>query len=101
ARHFMTQLSDGKVVAEEYYFQHNLGFGTYYKMDASVPEGQPYFGSASKTDSRNLNVTRFGRMPFTPHGLEDITPFAHFFNSPAYPSDPKDKDSPGLGKVTH
>jgi len=32
AYHFMTQLSDGHIVFEEYYFQHDFGFGTLYKM---------------------------------------------------------------------
>ncbi len=101
ARHFMTQLSDGNIVWEHYYFQRNMGFGTFFKIAPSVPQGEPYFGSASLHDTRNLEMGRFTRMPFTPHGLQEITPFSSFFNAPAYPSNPKDPKSPAMGKVTH
>ena len=40
AFHFMTQLSDGHVVVEEYYNLNNLGFGTYYKLAPHAPEGE-------------------------------------------------------------
>ncbi len=32
AFHFQTQLSDGSIVAEEYYNQNNSGFGTFVKL---------------------------------------------------------------------
>lgn len=108
ARHFMTQLSDGRIVFEEYYFQHNLGFGTYYKMAPRAPQGQPSFGPALNSDPRNLEYTNLGRtnsyfkrVPFSPHGLEELTPFTHFFNAPANPADSTNPNSPRLGKVTH
>jgi hypothetical protein len=108
ARHFMTQLSDGQIVYEEYYFQHNLGFGTYYKMAPQAPQGEAFFGPAFNNDPRNLPYTNLGRVnpyfvrvPFTPHGLEELTPFAHFFNAPASRADAKDPHSSYLGKVTH
>ena len=40
-------------------------------------------------------------MPFSPHGLEWLTPFCTAFDAPARLSDPKDPESPRVGKVTH
>src|SRR5205823_10989497 len=60
AFHFQTQLSDGSVIAEEYYNQNNSGFGTYLKLPARPPEGTPAFGPASMIDPRNA-LLRFGR----------------------------------------
>ena len=37
AFHFQTQLSDGCIVAEEYYNQNNSGFGTYLKLPPQPP----------------------------------------------------------------
>src|SRR5262249_36168710 len=103
AYHFMTQLSDGHVVFEEYYNLNNQGFGTFYKLDPKAPDGEPFFGPASPRDPRNLgyNGTNYSRVPFTPHGLEWLTPFCTSFDSAARLSDPKNPDSPRLGKVTH
>src|SRR5262249_29903856 len=101
ARHFMTQLSDDSIVAEEYYFHENLGFGTYYKFASQSPDGVPFFGSAAKQDPRNIQTTKFGRVPFTPYRAEELTPFAHFSNSPAFRADSADPSSTYLGKVTH
>ncbi|MGH9454074.1 MAG: hypothetical protein ACRD2O_08915, partial [Terriglobia bacterium] len=103
ARHFMTQLSDGDVVLEEYYFQRNMGFGTFFKAAASALEGQPFFGSASHTDPRNLFLPKrpeFGRIPFSPFEAQELTKFSHFSNEPAYLFDPNDPKSPRVGKVT-
>ena len=106
-RHFMTQLSEGHILFEDYYIQHSLGFGTYYKMAAHAPEGQPFFGPAFNGDPRNLkyanhrNLPIYNRFPFSPQGLEDLTPFSHFQNAPSLRADPKDPNSPYLGKVTH
>jgi hypothetical protein len=101
ARHFLTQLSDGHVVFEEYYFEANLGFGTFFKVAPGPLDGEPFFGSASKNDPRNYDLKPFGRVSFSPQGLELLTPFAHFFNAPAYRSDAKDPKSPYNGKLTH
>ncbi len=101
ARHFMTQLSDGSIVAEEYYFQENSGFGTYYKFPSHPKPGMAFFGSASKNDPRNTVTAKFGRNPFSPVGLEELTPFSHFGNAPAFRADPNDPASPFMGKVTH
>jgi hypothetical protein len=103
AFHFMTQLSDGQVVVEEYYNLNNLGFGTFYKLAAHAPEGEPFFGPAAVRDPRNLpyNGADYNRIPFSPHGLEWLTPFCTAFDAPARPSDPANPNSPRVGKVTH
>ncbi len=58
AFHFMTQLSDGNVVVEEYYNLNNLGFGTYYKLAPAAPEGEPFFGPASHKRSAQPGLQR-------------------------------------------
>jgi hypothetical protein len=103
AYHFMTQLSDGHIVVEEYYNLNNLGFGTFYKSAATAPEGKPFFGPASIRDPRNLgyNGTDYNRIPFSPYGLERLTTFVTAFDSPARLSDMSDPKSTRVGKVTH
>ena len=104
AFHFMTQLSDGHVVVEEYYNLNNLGFGTYYKLAAQAPEGEPFFGPASRSDPRNLGGYRNSkdsRISFSPKDLENLTTFCNAFDAPARLSDQKNPDSPRVGKVTH
>jgi hypothetical protein len=103
AYHFMTQLSDEQIVVEEYYNLNNLGFGTFYKLAASTPAGEPFFGPASIKDGRNLpyNGTESNRIPFTPRGLERLTTFATAFDSAARLADTGDPQSPRVGKVTH
>ena len=103
AFHFMTQLSDGHLVFEEYYNLNNLGFGTYYKMPPQAPDGEASFGPASLKDPRNLpyNGATYGRIPFTPHGLEWLTPFVTAFDAPAPLSDRGNPTSVRVGKVTH
>lgn len=103
AYHFMTQLSDGHIVVEEYYNLNNQGFGTFYKLAPQAPDGEPFFGPASGRAPRNLayNGTDYNRIPFTPHGLEWLTPFCTAFDAPARLSDSKNPNSPRVGKVTH
>jgi mono/diheme cytochrome c family protein len=103
ALHFMTQISDGSVIVEEYYNLNNRGFGTYYKMAPSAPPGEPYFGSASKRDPRNIGYqgTDYNRIPFSPRGIQLLTTFCDAFDRPARTCDPKDPNSPRVGKVTH
>src|SRR4051812_41965542 len=103
AFHFMTQLSDRRIVVEEYYNLNNLGFGTFYAMAPTVPPGEPYFGPASTQDARNLsyNGTTYNRIPFSPSRLEWLTTFTTAFDSPARLSDPKNPASARVGKVTH
>jgi hypothetical protein len=110
AFHFQTQLSDGSIVAEEYYNQNNSGFGTYLKLPLQRPDGYPAFGPAWMNDPRNTPL-RFGRhyngrpnlhrMPFSPFGVEALTCFARPDDGPADPSVLGKKDSPGVGKFTH
>jgi hypothetical protein len=103
AFHFMTQLSDESIVAEEYYNLNNFGFGTYYKFAAHAPAGQPFFGPAHMKDARNLAYRGmdFFRIPFSPHKMTWLTTFANAFDAPARLSDLKNPDSPRVGKVTH
>ncbi len=88
---------------EEYYNLNNQGFGTFYKMAPRRPEGEPFFGSASTKDARNLGYDGMDwlRIPFSPHRLERLTPFAPAFDAPARLSDPSNPESPRVGKVTH
>jgi hypothetical protein len=103
AFHFMSQMTDGSIIVEEYYNLNNQGFGTYYKLKPHAPDGEPFFGSASPRDPRNLdyNGYKYIRVPFTPYGMERLTPFVTAFDKPAELSDPKDPQSPRVGKVTH
>ncbi len=108
--HFQTQLSDGSLVIEEYYNQNNSGFGAYFKLPKSPPEGYPAFGPAWTRDPR-VPPLRFGRfdngkgkwygLPFTPAGAVSLTPFADNGEGPADPAIPGDKNSPRVGKFTH
>jgi hypothetical protein len=110
AFHFQTQLSDGSIVAEEYYNQNNSGFGAYLKLPLTPPKGEPAFGPAYMGDPRNPAL-RFGRfdngrpstrrMPFSPYGVESLTRFARPDDGPADRSVRGKKDSPAVGKFTH
>ena len=100
ARHFMTQLSDERVVAEEYYLQQNMGFGTFFTMAPNAAEGQAYFGSAATGDPRNITVGNT-MVAFSPRGIAPLTPFSHASNIPATPSLRNDQNSARMGKVTH
>lgn len=110
AFHFQTQLSDGSIVAEEYYNLNNSGFGAYFKLPASVPNGYSAFGPAWQGDPRNPPL-RFGRfynskpklyqLPFSPFGLTSLTRFANNGEGPADATVPGEKDSPRVGKFTH
>jgi hypothetical protein len=108
--HFQTQLSDGSIVVESYYNLNNFGFGTFLKFPAQAPEGYPAFGPGYKADPRNARL-RHGRhpdgrgnyiqFPFSPHGIESLTPFVLKGDWPSEPSIPGKNDSPRVGKVTH
>lgn len=110
AFHFQTQLSDGSIIAEEYYNQNNSGFGAYFKLPASVPNEYSAFGPAWRGDPRNPPL-RFGRfynskpklyrLPFSPYGLTSFTRFANNGEGPADASLLEKKDSPRVGKFTH
>jgi DNA-binding beta-propeller fold protein YncE len=106
--HFQAQLSDGHIVVERYYNQNQKGFGTLYRLPGSRPWGMPAFGPADLSDSRNkvefLGGTGnrfYQNMPFTPQGMESLTPWIVWQDSPAYPAEPGNPRSPRIGKVTH
>ena len=108
--HFQAQLSDGSIVVESYYNLNNFGFGTYYKFPVQAPEGYASFGPGYKPDPANGKV-RHGRhsdgrpiyvqFPFSPFGIESLTPFVLKGDWPSQPSIAKKDDSPRVGKVTH
>jgi hypothetical protein len=108
--HFQTQLSDGSIVVQSYYNLNNFGFGTYYKFPVAVPKDTPRFGPGFKYHPANGKV-RHGRhddgrpihiqFPFSPYGIESLTPFMVKGDWPSLPADPIKKDSPRLGKFTH
>lgn len=110
AFHFQSQLSDGSVVAEEYYNQTNNGFGAYFKFPPAAPDGYSAFGPALRDDPRNPPL-RFGRhynakprlyrLPFSPYGLTSLTPFANNGEGEANLSVLGDRSSPRVGKFTH
>ncbi|MCE9544185.1 MAG: hypothetical protein K8T25_01485 [Planctomycetia bacterium] len=102
--HFQAQLSDESVVAESYYNLNNSGFGSYFKLPAKIPAGYPAFGPAYKNDPRNPPLRQGGifmRYPFSPFGIESLTPFTAKFDGPAPPSILGQSDSPRVGKFTH
>ncbi|OAI54738.1 hypothetical protein AYO44_14310 [Planctomycetaceae bacterium SCGC AG-212-F19] len=110
AFHFQTQISDGSIVAEEYYNQNNSGFGTYLKLPPSAPEGYAPFGPAYMSDPRNPplrdgrhdnGLGAYRRLPFSPAGIESFTRFAPASDQPAGGSVIGQKDSPKVGKFTH
>ena len=108
--HFQTQISDGSIVVQSYYNLNNSGFGTFLKFPVSAPEGYAGFGPGYKQDPKNAKVRHSrhadGRpiwiqFPFSPYGLESLTPFVLKGDWPSDPADPSKKDSPRVGKVTH
>ncbi|MDE0865022.1 MAG: hypothetical protein OSA98_14610 [Rubripirellula sp.] len=110
AFHFQTQISDGSIVAEEYYNLNNSGFGAYLKLPAEVKAGYPAFGPGDRGDPRNPPL-RFGRhynskpklyrLPFSPYGIESFTRFANNGEGPADYSRLEDRQSAAVGKFTH
>jgi hypothetical protein len=108
--HFQTQLTDGSLVIESYYINNNNGMGAYLKMPPQAPQGQPGFGPGHANDPRNPPL-RFGRhynghpmelrLPFSPYGVESLTPFANNGEGTAGPAILNDPNSPHVGKFTH
>jgi hypothetical protein len=117
AWHFQTQLSDGSIVAEEYYSQTSSGFGGFVKFPPSVPEGEFAFGPGYTNDPRNPPLRhgrldngqpRVRRFPFSPFGSVSLTPFARTDEGPADYAVPGSRtpgrgqrDGARVGKVTH
>ncbi|MCS6864191.1 MAG: hypothetical protein RMJ56_10280 [Gemmataceae bacterium] len=116
AWHFQTQLSDGSIVAEEYYNQTSSGFGSLVKFPPNAPYGVA-FGPAYTLDARNPPLrhgrlsdgqARIRRYPFSPYGIESLTPFARADEGPADYANPNTRpplrgpdNAPRVGKVTH
>ncbi|MCS7045790.1 MAG: hypothetical protein NZO58_05495, partial [Gemmataceae bacterium] len=110
AYHFQTQLSDGSIVAEEYYNQTSSGFGGYVKFPVSPPAGVPPFGPAYTKDPRNPplrhgrfddGTPRLRRLPFSPFGIESLTTFARTDEGPADYAIRGKINGPRVGRVTH
>ncbi|MEK6237925.1 MAG: hypothetical protein N2C14_24705, partial [Planctomycetales bacterium] len=110
AFHFQSQISDGSIIAEEYYNQNNSGFGAYFKLPPKSAAGAYAFGPGRRRDDRNPPL-RFGRhynskpklyrLPFSPNGIESFTRFANNGEGPADDSILENKKSPAVGKFTH
>jgi hypothetical protein len=109
AYHFQTQLSDGSIIAEEYYNQTSNGFGSFVKFPPSPPPGEPPFGPGYTNDSRNpalqggrldSSSPRLRRLPFSPAGMESLTRFARSDEGPADYAGANRRSS-RVGKVTH
>jgi hypothetical protein len=110
AWHFQTQLSDGSIVAEEYYNQTSNGFGGFVKFPAAPPAGTPAFGPGYAEDPRNPPLRngrfddgrpRLSRLPFSPFGVESLTRFARTDEGPSDFSVRGQRTSTRVGKVTH
>ncbi len=82
AYHFMTQISSGEVVIDQYYNLNNNGFGALYALPASPDPSMPSFGSPIASLNIPIDATRsFGpttfKDSFTPQGYYAITPMTH------------------------
>jgi hypothetical protein len=108
--HFQTQITDGNIVFESYYNLNNSGFGSLYKFPPQAPEGYPAFGPGYKNDERNAALRHgrhddgrgnYIRFPFSPYGIEALTPFVRKGDWPSLPAILGKKDSPRLGLYTH
>ena len=101
--HFMTQLSDGDIVVEDYYNLNNWGFGALYRFPVTPPTGMPAFYSAFPDDNPPITQTIGAgyvypfRMGFTPYGMESITPMTTANDEGA----PVGEFGVRVGKFTH
>src|SRR5262249_2777970 len=89
--HFMTQLSDERVVTGRYYPAGlTRGFGTFSTFSLRAPAGDPFFGPAWELDPRNRGDVP---MSFAPYGgVKDLTLFATSMDV---------RPNAGLGNVAH
>jgi len=101
--HFMTQLSGGDLVVEDYYNLNNNGFGALYRFPVEPPPGTPRFFSAFPDENPPIDQTVGGgflyplQMSFTPFGMYSITPMSHGGDEAA----PVGSDGERVGKFTH
>src|SRR5262249_43092459 len=90
-----------------YYNVNQAGFGTFVQLPPSPPDGIPPFGPGYALDPRNrpLRMAAGGikeyRIPFSPYGMDVLTPFANDDDSPSPTSVKKDPKAPRLGRLTH
>lgn len=106
--HFQSQTSDGSIIIEKYYNQNQKGFGTLFKLPESLPPGTPAFGPGNREDARNqvkfIDVSgkeRSHAVPFSPTGMQMITPWIVWDDRPSYPTVLSDENSARIGKLTH
>ncbi|MGE3803436.1 MAG: hypothetical protein AB7K24_02050 [Gemmataceae bacterium] len=106
--HFQTQRSDGRAVVEMYYNVNQAGFGTLLQFPITAPAGTPSFGPGYPLDERNRPLRMLSRggikeyrLPFSPHGIDVLTPFANDDDAPAACSVRADKTTPTVGRLTH
>jgi hypothetical protein len=103
AFHFMTQLSNGDIVVEDYYNLNNNGFGAFYRIPPAPPYPNPAFHSAFPSNNPAIAQTvgagyRYDfKMPFTPRGMYSITPFTTANDEAA----PVGSNNVRVGKFTH
>ncbi|MBI2432670.1 MAG: hypothetical protein HYV26_07360, partial [Candidatus Hydrogenedentes bacterium] len=103
AFHFMTQLSGGDLVVEDYYNLNNFGFGALYRFPLDPPVGESRFHSAFPDENPAIDQT-VGQgfhypfqMGFSPRGIHSITPFTHGGDEAA----PQGAGGGRVGKFTH
>ena len=103
AFHFMTQLSNGDIVVEDYYNLNNNGFGALFRLPPAMPPGQPQFYSAFGTGAPGLDQTVEAgfsypfTIPFQPRGMTALTPLTH----PQDEAAPFGTNGVRVGKFTH
>jgi hypothetical protein len=106
AHHFMTQISDGSIVACRYYNFNNNGFGELYRfpIDGAGRAGDPLFqpippdnGSADQIPLKRAGYTRI-----TPFTSADDFPAPCRTGDPIYPPVPcPEGNNTRVGKFTH
>jgi hypothetical protein len=105
--HFQTQRSDGRAVVEFYYNVNQAGFGTFAQFPLRAPAGTPFFGPGDPDSPRNRPLRMLAgrvkefQLPFSPWGIDMLTPFANDDDNPSPRSIPGDPKSPRVGRVTH
>ncbi len=109
--HFQTQLSDGTIVVELYYNQNTAGFGAHFRLPAPPDDGTPRFLPADLRANPDpdrmfllggpIGGTGPRLFSFQPIGMESITRFSTGSDQTTLLSDPKNKNSARVGKVSH